>query len=599
MTAQLRIGPLLRRVVGDRATVWVETSAPALVRIEADGGAAGSAPTFCAYGHHYALVVVEGLAPDSATAYRVLLDDRQVWPEADSPYPPPVISTRAADDRDQPVRMVFGSCREATPDSTRRTLPPDALDAYARRLMDEPASRPDLLVLLGDQVYADETSQGVRRVLRRRRAAGHDGPTDQVVAYEEYTALYLESWRDPEVRWLLATVPSVMIFDDHEIIDDWNTSAAWRRDMSAQPWWRERITAGLASYWVYQHLGNLAPDELATDPLFARVTAAGDATELLREFGRTVDDPGAASPPGPAGREPSADLPDRGGRVPAVGGGALEPGGGAPVPGDEVPRAYRWSFALDLGRTRLVVLDNRCSRVLTPGRRAMLPADEWSWFVDQAHGDYDHLVVGSSLPWLMPPAIHHAEAWSEKVADSRGARRAALGERVRRVFDLEHWAAFGRSFDALAELFRRLGEGGPQAPGHRRGAGDAYAAPASISVLSGDVHHSYVARAELGPAMRTPVHQLTCSPIHNEVPAPLRPLMRLGWSRAAARAVRGLAKAAGVPRPPLRWTRVRGPYFGNAVATLRHTGAQATVVIEGTTKDGQLIDVAQVSLTND
>ncbi|GAB1693965.1 alkaline phosphatase D family protein [Krasilnikovia sp. M28-CT-15] len=575
MTAQLRIGPLLRRVVGERATVWVETSGPALVRVEADGDAAGCAPTFSAYGHHYALVVVEGLAPDTATTYRVLLDDRQVWPEADSPYPPPVIRTRAADDRAQPVQLVFGSCREATPKATRRALPPDALDAYARRLMADPESRPDLLVLLGDQVYADETSAGVRRVLRRRRAAGHEGPPDQVVAYEEYTALYLESWRDPEVRWLLATVPSVMIFDDHEVIDDWNTSAAWRRDMSAQPWWHERITAGLASYWVYQHLGNLGPDELATDSLYARVTAAEDATELLRDFGRTVDDPGAASPPGPAGP------------------------GGVPDTGDEVPRAYRWSFALDLGRTRLVVLDNRCSRVLTPGRRAMLPAQEWSWFVDQAHGDYDHLVVGSSLPWLMPPAIHHAEAWSEKVADSRGRRRAAVGERVRRVFDLEHWAAFGRSFDALAELFRRLGEGGPQAPGHRRGAGGAYAAPDSISVLSGDVHHSYVARAELGPAMRTPVHQLTCSPIHNEVPAPLRPLMRVSWSRAAARLARGLAKAAGVPRPALRWARVSGPYFGNAVATLRHEGERATVVIEGTTKGGELVDVAQVSLTSD
>ncbi|GAB1642616.1 alkaline phosphatase D family protein [Krasilnikovia sp. MM14-A1259] len=575
MTARLLIGPLLRRVVGDRATVWVETSAPTLVRVEVDGGAAGTAPTFSAYGHHYALVVVDGLAPDTARAYRVLLDERPVWPPDGSPYPPPVIRTRAADDRAQPVELVFGSCREATPHSTRRTLPPDALDAYARRLMADPGLRPDLLVLLGDQVYADETSEGVRRALRRRRDAGHPGPADQVVAYEEYTALYLESWRDPEVRWLLATVPSVMIFDDHEIIDDWNTSASWRRDMSAQPWWRERITAGLASYWVYQHLGNLDPDELAADPVYGRVTAAVDATELLREFGYAVDQPGAGSPPGPAGA--GGDVPDS----------------------DDVPRAYQWSFALDLGRTRLVVLDNRCSRVLTPGRRAMLPAAEWRWFVDQAHGDYDHLVVGSSLPWLMPPAIHHAEAWSERVADSRGPRRAAFAERVRREFDLEHWAAFGRSFDALAELFRRLGEGGPGAPGHRVGAGGAYAAPASISVLSGDVHHSYVARAELGTAMHTPVHQLTCSPIHNDVPAPLRPLMRLGWSRAVARVARGLAKAAGVPRPALRWTRVAGPYFGNAVATLRHAGPRAAVVIEGTTADGTLSDLTRVSLTSD
>jgi hypothetical protein len=346
-----------------------------------------------------------------------------------------------------------------------------------------------------------------------------------------------------------------MIFDDHELIDDWNTSASWRADIARQPWWRERIAGGLASYWIYQHLGNLDPDEIAADPLFQKVTSADDATELMRDFGRSVDEPDSAE---------NTDQP------------------------------YQWSFSLDLGRTRLVMLDNRCNRVLTPGARAMLPATEWDWFLDRAHGDYDHLVVGSSLPWLMPPAIHHLEAWNERIAESRHARTAAFGESVRRAFDLEHWAAFGKSFNALGELFRRLGEGGPDAPSGRVGAGGAYAAPASISVLSGDVHHSYAARADFGHPLATTVMQLTCSPIHNQVPAPMRPLMRFSWSRATARMVRGLSRSAGVPRPALRWKRVAGPYFGNAVGTLRLAGTTATARIEGTTKDGDLQEVAAV-----
>ncbi len=40
------------------------------------------------------------------------------------------------------------------------------------------------------------------------------------------------------MRWLLSTVPSCMIFDDHDVIDDWNTSAAWLADMRATDWWR-------------------------------------------------------------------------------------------------------------------------------------------------------------------------------------------------------------------------------------------------------------------------------------------------------------------------------------------------------------------------
>ncbi|MDG4769686.1 alkaline phosphatase D family protein [Solwaraspora sp. WMMD792] len=570
---RLLIGPLLRRVVGRQATIWVETDAPATVRVATTGTAGGSARTFSAFGHHYALVVVDGLAPGSSHRYEVFLDDRRVWPEPDSPYPGSVIRTRRADDGAQPVRLIFGSCRETTQHSTARRLPPDALDAYARRLAGlDPAGGdwPDLLLLLGDQVYADETSPVIRRFLRRRRR--HRGlppgaPADQVVSFPEYTRLYLESWRDPEIRWLLSTVPSVMIFDDHEVIDDWNTSAAWRARMLGEPWWPERISSGLASYWVYQHLGNLAPDEVAADPVFRAVTAADDATDVLREFGARVD--------------AEADV-------------AHDPQRWSQV-------QYQWSFSLGIGRTRVIVLDNRCSRVLRPGARSMLPAGEWAWFTDRAHGRYDHLVVGASLPWLMPPGIHHLESWNERLAESPRRWVAAASEWLRQALDLEHWAAFRRSFDDLGQLFARVGAGPAAVDGtqpDRVGAGPGYPPPASISMLSGDVHHSYVARAVLPGRVRTPVHQLTCSPIHNQVPALMRPLMRLGWWRGPTAALRALARSAGLPRPSVRWRKLDGPYFGNAVSTLLHDGATAEVTLEGTTTDGALREVARRRLTD-
>jgi hypothetical protein len=562
---ELLIGPVLRRVVDTRATVWVETSGPTVVRVTAGGGGAGQAPTFTAYGHHYALVVVEGLRPGTRSSYEVFLDEERVWPLPDSRYPPSVLVTRPADDADTPVRLVFGSCRETTQHATARRLPPDALDAYARRLMADggaAADWPDLLVLLGDQVYADVTSPTVRRLLRRRRRRPAGAPGDQVVTFDEYTKLYLESWRDPEIRWLLSTVPSVMIFDDHEIIDDWNTSASWRADARSQSWWAERIASGLASYWVYQHLGNLHPDEIAADPVWTEVVAASDATATLREFGARVD--------------AESDLAHDTERWRAV--------------------QYQWSYALQVGRTRLVMLDNRCSRVLQPAQRAMLPPGEWAWFLDRVHGDYDHLVVGSSLPWLLPPGIHHLEAWNERLACSPRPWVAAVSEKLRRGLDLEHWAAFHRSFEALAEVFARIGSGRPGPD--RVGVGPAYAPPASISVLSGDVHHSYVAQARFpDPEVRTPVHQLTCSPLHNQVPAPLRPLMRLGWSPGPSGAVRALARTVGLRRPVVRWRKKAGPYFGNAVATLAHTGPAARVRIEGTTGDGDLRTVAELPLS--
>jgi hypothetical protein len=96
--------------------------------------------------------------------------------------------------------------------------------------------------------------------------------------------------------------------------------------------------------------------------------------------------------------------------------------------------------------------------------------------------------------------------------------------------------------------------------------------------------------------VRTPVHQLTCSPIHNQAPAAMRLLIKLCWNPGLASAARALARSAGVGRPTVRWKKLAGPYFGNAVATLEHRGRGAEVVIEGTTSDGHLREVARQRL---
>jgi hypothetical protein len=354
------------------------------------------------------------------------------------------------------------------------------------------------------------------------------------VDYSEYARLYRESWTDPEVRWLLSTVPSVMIFDDHEVIDDWNTSAAWRADALRQPWWPERIAAALASYWVYQHLGNLHPDELGADPVYPAVVSATDATATLREFGARAD------------RERDG---------------------------------YRWSYAVDIGDTRLVVLDSRCGRQLERGRRAILPDGQWDWFAACLRsGGYAHLAVGCSLPWLLPYGVHHLEAVTSSLAESRWRPVAWAGEWLRRAADLEHWPAFGRSFTALAALLSQLD---PDV--------------ASVSVLSGDVHHSYVARPDLdGP----PIHQLTCSPVHNRVPPVMRQVFRTAWGPRSAWLGRALSRLFDVQPSGLRWAKLAGPYFGNVVGTLVHSGQSAHVTIEATGPDATLAPIMRVQLTD-
>jgi hypothetical protein len=124
------------------------------------------------------------------------------------------------------VRIVAGSCRYASPRAVGADdeMGPDALDALARRLAGAGEDIwPHLLLLLGDQVYADELTEETRRRVAARRDITK-GAGAQVADFEEYTWLYQQSWQDPEVRWLLSTVPTAMIFDDHDVHDDWNTS---------------------------------------------------------------------------------------------------------------------------------------------------------------------------------------------------------------------------------------------------------------------------------------------------------------------------------------------------------------------------------------
>jgi hypothetical protein len=75
-----------------------------------------------------------------------------------------------------------------------------------------------------------------------------------------------------------------MIFDDHDVHDDRNTSWEWVREIRRVPWWRERILGAYMSYWIYQHLGNLSPAELAENALLADVREAQDAEGILRAF---------------------------------------------------------------------------------------------------------------------------------------------------------------------------------------------------------------------------------------------------------------------------------------------------------------------------
>ncbi|HEV2743004.1 MAG TPA: alkaline phosphatase family protein, partial [Rubrobacter sp.] len=170
MSPNLILGPLLRYAGATDATIWVETDAPCTVEVITDGLSHGS-PTFTVEGHHYALVRLTGLQPASYHEYSVSLDGARVWPEENAGYPPSAIKTTGSDGE---LVLAYGSCRVAVPHEPPYTLKRgtvrrggldgkryerDALFALAHEMMGSPREGwPDALVMLGDQIYADEPS---------------------------------------------------------------------------------------------------------------------------------------------------------------------------------------------------------------------------------------------------------------------------------------------------------------------------------------------------------------------------------------------------------------------------------------------------------
>jgi hypothetical protein len=534
--AELVLGPVHRYAGETDATVWVETSGPCEVEVLGQ-----RERTFCVEGHHYALVVVTGLERGQTYPYEVRLDGRRRWPEPGSRFPPSLIRTLA---EGAELDVAFGSCRVALPHEPPYTLSPDqdergrewdALYALAHRMCREPAARwPDRLLMLGDQVYVDEGSPGVRDRIRRTRDTAV-APGLGVSDFEEYTWVYRESWGEPVIRWLLSTVPSAMVWDDHDMHDDWNISADWVREMRRQAWWHRRVEGGVMSYWIYQHLGNLTPAALGTDDLFERVRRASDAGPLLREFARRAD---------------------------------------------HQAEGTRWSYRRDWGRVRLVMVDSRAGRVLDDTRhgrhehkRAMVDDHEWEWLEQQCTGGVDHLLIGSSLPILVLPALHDLEAWNEAVCDGAWGKPGTIwGERVRRSLDLEHWAAFEDSFHRMARLLEDVAAG-------RRGD-----PPATICLLGGDVHHAFLAELAFrrGTGARSRVVQAVCSPFRNDLNRWDRRVLRFAASRPGRAIGRALAASARVEDPGVRWRITDGPYFDNQVATLRIRGRALEVDIDKT-----------------
>jgi hypothetical protein len=528
---ELRVGPLLRHVGQTDATVWVETDQPC--RVEVLGH---SADTFEIEGHHFAIVCIEGLDPATEHPYEVDLDGTRVWPPKDYEYPQPRVRLMP---RDGSLRLIFGSCRASAPHHPPYTFQGwwhpkgkgiDVLRTFGMRMLRQPSALwPDAMMVMGDQLYADDVPDTVAEVVAGRTVhAG--GPVEVLEDFEEYCVGYRDAWTYPTVRWMLSTLPTSTMFDDHEINDKWNISKHWLEVMRQTDWYETRVIGGLMAYWVYQHLGNLSPAELAKDETYQRICETRQGSEVLRGMARRAESDEGLS---------------------------------------------RFSYYRDLGPARLVMIDARTGRQLQPGRRQIMTDDEWQWIQSNADGNYEHLLLASSLPFLLSYGMHHIEAWAEAVGDRAwGNRLCGFAERVRLAADLDHWACFQRSYRAFEEFVIDVATG-------RRGQ-----APSTVLLFGGDVHHCWVSEVALpddAPPTRTRIWQVVCSGLRKDLKVSERVALQFGHTRVAAALGRALVATTRVGVPRLRWRPVTKPHFRNQIGTLEIAGGEVGVRIEKVT----------------
>jgi hypothetical protein len=394
MDAKVLAGPILRRTTKNRVCVWLATSGPMSLQLtvtDAKMNPLGQsqlaslgeqqiklgknlhvyllqarADDSAGYPHdalmYYRLDKVEGAAVSPLFAD----DELKKLVYGSHPYPGFFIPSRLR-------HLLHGSCRKPHGgfDSKEQTPMPDAL-SHAHTLLEDTCDdlerRPALLLLTGDQIYADDVGISLLAMLRRQALAltglqetlplkesatspgsrldpstiPLHGRKQALADYEsgfssgesenhlftfgEFAAMYIysfgnvpgwepvwdweqvkrlgvtegdaekgaeEAWAAQlaplrsfhgtlsSVRRALANLPTYMIFDDHDVTDDWNITGAWYDAVRGSPMGRRIVSNALAACWGFQAWGD-DPDNFDKDLVLT-------ITQRLNETGNDGD----------------------------------------------------------------------------------------------------------------------------------------------------------------------------------------------------------------------------------------------------------------------------------------------------------------------
>jgi hypothetical protein len=201
----------------------------------------------------------------------------------------------------EPPRMAYASCNGFSDPKLMKTVDQN------NRMWTVLAARHaqaalHLLIMGGDQVYADDlwrTIPEMSAFAEASFAVANAMACPQKLARRIeafYFDLYVQRWSQPEVAAMLAVIPTVMMWDDHDIVDGWGSYPPERQDC---PVFRDGIgPAATRAFQVFQRQQPAgAPEESLHPDAFSRGYTLGRIAILALDMRteRTIDQ--VLSPP--------------------------------------------------------------------------------------------------------------------------------------------------------------------------------------------------------------------------------------------------------------------------------------------------------------
>jgi hypothetical protein len=288
-------------------------------------------------------------------------------------------------------------------------------------------------------------------------------------AYDNDLAEMVEFHRTlPKVRRALANVPTYMIFDDHEVTDDWFMTVGWRDRALASPLGSAVVRNGMMAYALFQGWGN---DPVKYEPR-PGTTDKQPHEKLLQQIANFFP-PGATSAPDITTQDNPASQIEK-----LLG---LDLRNQQAVDGSyvETNPPLKWFYTVPGTKHQTIVLDCRtrrsfASRISPPGNIGSIALNEQIPDTPSPSNKQVWFIV-SSLPVIGPPIFDEMFApLLVKIFDAKDADALQENRGTKRMPGTHPDAVEAWCFDPIQfeKLVKKLNNYKP------------------VVVLSGDVHYS-------------------------------------------------------------------------------------------------------------